>query len=411
MANLDPSLQSKIESLQTSHTSLIDAVRGYKGGTVAGSTAALESAQLAAANIVSLASSVATELGDLSATVTDVQTASNAAQTARNEAEAARDSAMQIADPDQAMNAAFDILIKDVERAQFEAATGGQCTIERTPNGQSSYMFVLPKMQWEELLPGGELGTGTHEAFIENGVEKSELLIGMHLASEVNGEMVSQANQTARRSIDWDQSVAAAQAVGMQLMHNWSWSAIALWCMANGFQPRGNTDYGASHSHPWERGVFDAAGADTYSYTRTGSGPNAWRHNSAPNGIADLVGNKWEWQDGFKLVDGRVFMTPDNNPALAESAWVDSAWDMPTSGTFSAQDATGAPQSVKRALIMPNGVADPDGRLYTNLSGERFPLRGGLRGLAGYAGLGALNVNYVRSYSGTNFGLRLSRLV
>lgn len=406
MADLDPSLQSKIESLQTSHTSLIDAVRGYKGGTVAGSTAALESAQRAAANIVSLASSVATELGDLSATVTDVQTASNAAQTARNEAEAARDSAMQIADPDQAMNAAFDILIKDVERAQFEAATGGQCTIERTPNGQSSYMFVLPKTTWDDLVPSGELGTGVHEAFIVDGVEKSELLYGMYPASSVNGELVSQPFQKPKTYIDWDDSRSQAQAAGFDISGNWEWSAIAFWCMANGFQPRGNTDSGKSHSHPHEQGVNVQ-----YDNTRTGSGPNAWSHNAAANGIADLVGNVWEWQWGFKLVDGRVFLAPDNDKSLAESSWVDTGWDMPASGTFASQYDELAPESVQRALIMPNGVADPDGRLYTNLEGERFPTRGGTRSYGGGAGLGALYLNSSRTTSYSFRGLRLSRLV
>lgn len=305
----------------------------------------------------------------------------------------------------------FDIFKPDPERRAFEAATGGQCTIERTPNGQSSYMFVLPKTQWEDLLPDKELGEGTHEAFIEDGVEKSELLIGMHMASKVNGELVSQPGHAARRSIDWDTSVSEAQAVNMQLMSNWEWSMVAFWCMANGFQPRGNTDYGVSHSHPWERGVYDGDAGGGNEYTNTGSGPNTWNHNGAANGIADLVGNKWEWQRGFKLQDGRVFMVPDNDPDLSESAWVDTGWDMPSNGTWADSDAADAPQSIKRALIAPNGVADPQGKLYTNLEGERYPMRGGSRYYRGSAGLGALRLNSPRTTSGSYRSLRLTRLV
>lgn len=306
----------------------------------------------------------------------------------------------------------FDIHVPDPERRAVEAATGGQCTIERTPNGQSSYMFVLPKTTWDDLVPSGELGTGVHEAFIVDGVEKSELLVGMHMASEVGGELVSQPRRTAKSSISWDDSVSSAQAVNMQLMSNWEWSLLSFWCMANGFQPLGNTDYGASHSHPWERGVYDDNGAGDFSYTLTGSGPNAWCHNGSPNGIADLVGNKWEWQRGFKMVDGRIFIVPDNNPDLAESAWVDTGYDLPgDANPWSSLTQAGATQQVQRALIVPNGVADPDGKLYANLAGERVPYRGGHRSGGGNAGLGALHLRSSRTSSNGSLGLRLSRLV
>lgn len=238
------------------------------------------------------------------------------------------------------------------------------------------------------------------------GVEKSELLYGMYQASKVAGELVCQPGRVPRRSINWDDSRSEAQAAGFDIGGNWEWSAIALWCMANGFQPRGNTDAGQSHSHPHEQGVNVE-----YSNIRTGSGPDAWRHNAAATGIADLVGNLWEWQWGFKLVDGRVFLAPDNDKSLVESAWVDTGWDMPANGTWAGKYDELAPQAVQRALIMPNGVADPDGYLYTNLEGERFPSRGGYRSRGGDAGLGALNLNGSRTRSHNGIGLRLSRLV
>ncbi|CAH1044561.1 hypothetical protein [Halomonas sp. TD01] len=304
----------------------------------------------------------------------------------------------------------FQIYVPDPLRRSVESASGGKCTVEYTANKQPCFMHVIPKLRWEDLMPGQELGTGTHEAFIENGVEKSELLVGMYMAAEINGEMVSQPRTTGRRSITWDQSVSAAQASGFELFGSWEWSAVALWCMANGFQPRGNTDFGKSHSHPHERGVYDADSVSN-EYTLLGSGPNTWSHNNSPNGIADLVGNRWEWVRGFKMVDGRILLTPDNDPALAENAWVDTGWDMPSNRTWSTVDSAGAPQSVKRALIVPNGVSDPDGYLYTNLSGERFPLRGGYRSTGAYAGLAALFLIIARSSSNAYLGLRLSRLV
>ncbi|MBE0403065.1 hypothetical protein [Halomonas citrativorans] len=300
----------------------------------------------------------------------------------------------------------FQIYVPDPLRRSVESASGGKCTVEYTVNQQPCFMHVFPKLYWEDLLPWWEMGEGVHEAFIANGVEKSELLIGMYMAAEVNGEMVSQPRTVGRRSISLDQSVEAAQASGFQLFGNWEWSAVALWCMTNGFQPRGNTDYGKSHSHTHERGTDDSDG-----YTLLGSGPNTWSHNNSPNGIADLVGSRQEWVRGFKMVDGRILLAPDNDAELAESAWVDTGWDMSDAGVWAGIDNEQAPESVKRALIVPNGIADPEGRLYRSLSGERFPCRGGARNSAGNAGLGALSLTSPRTYSYTDTGLRLSRLV
>ena len=318
--------------------------------------------------------------------------------------------------PTVSAKATFDIWIVDKERQAFEAATGGACTIERTADGDAAHMFIIPKMRWEDLVPSGELGTGVHEAFLEGGVEKSELLIGMYQAASMTGSgtsntrLTSQPGLVPRRSINWDASVSAAQAAGLTLMSNWEWSAIAFWCLANGFQPRGNTAGGKSHSHPHEQGRNVEL-----DNTETGSGPATWRHNQAAQGIADLVGNVWEWQWGFKMVDGRIFLAPDNDKSLVESSWVDTEWDMPSASSsnwanfYSAENE--APLDVRRALIMPNGVADPDGSMWTNLSGERFPLRGGSRGNGADAGLGALNLGTGRTSVSPTGGLRFSRLV
>jgi hypothetical protein len=342
------------------------------------------------------------------------QQSATAAAIARTAAESARNEAVAISDPESQIEQLFDIWVKDKEREAFEAATGGACTIERTASGDAAHMFILPKQRWEDLVPSGELGTGVHEAFIEGGVEKSERLIGMYLAASMTGSgtsgtrLTSQPGLVPRLSISWDASVSAAQAAGLTLMSNWEWSAIAFWCMANGFQPRGNTSSGKSHSHPHEQGrnvEFDN--------TVTGSGPNTWRHNAAANGIADLVGNVWEWQWGVKMVDGRIFLAPDNDKSLVESSWIDTGWDMPSASATSFaglyNSANEAPLTVRRALIMPNGVADPGGSVWTNLSGERFPLRGGARSNAGHAGPGAQLLSNERTASGTALGLRLTR--
>ena len=303
------------------------------------------------------------------------------------------------------------IFVPDMERRKLEAATGGTCTIDYTTSGQPCYFHVIPKLRWQDLLPGQELGTGVHEAFLRDGVERKELLIGMYQSHLISGEEVSQPRRTPRRSASYDNHRSSAQAGGFDIMSVWEWSVIALWCVANGYQPRGNTNNGQSHSHPHERGIIN----DSIDNVDTGTGPIGWRHNDHPNGISDLVGNVWEWLRDMKMVDGRILLAPDNQPALDESDWADTGWDMPSasstnwSGLYDAQNE--APLAVRRALIMPNGAADPDGSLWTNLSGERFAGRGGSRTGGGDAGLGALFLSFERTGAGITRGARLSRLV
>lgn len=382
---------------------LVAAARTARDQAQEAASSAGGSAQDAAADrqqVEQIAQSVGSTAGSIEQIAQQVSGDATQASESASDAVAAKEAA------EQALGG-FDILIVDVERRQFEAATGGACTIERNTAGEPCHMFILPRMLWEDLVPSGELGTGTHEAFLVDGAEKSELLIGMYLASRGGGSsLVSQPKFNPRRSINWDNSRAEAQAAGFDIMSNWEWSAVAFWCMANGFQPRGNTSAGRSHSHPHERGLPVAQNS-----TETGTGPNTWRHNGAPNGIADLVGNVWEWQWGFKALDGRIFMAPDNDKSLVESAWADTDWDMPSGRVWSSMDNEGASQEVMRALIAPNGVADPDGRLYTNLEGERFPNRGGSRNNAGHAGLGALTLGNERTVANSTRGLRFSRLV
>lgn len=312
----------------------------------------------------------------------------------------------------------FEIYVPDPERRAVEAATGGVCTIERTPTGQPCYMRILSKARCEDLEPGGALGTGVHEAFIVNGVEKSHIMVGMFLAAQVNGEVVSQPGRIpwVNNTFDETRAACAALGTGWHQTTAWEWAYLGLWCMANGYQPTGNTNWGRSHSNTFEtaaRGDNGAPGAtDGDGKTLTGYGPNAWNHDNSASGIADLVGNVWERQNLMKMVDGRVMLAADNTFDMAESAWADTGWDMPSSNqTWANQPNSGAPESLRRALIVPNGVLDPAGYQWTNLSGERVPLRGGLWGNGGLAGLGALFLGDGRGRSDWFLGLRLARVI
>lgn len=301
--------------------------------------------------------------------------------------------------------------IVDQLRASVEAASGGRTTVIYTNEGNPSYMHILPAFNCEDIAPGGELGTGVHPAFMFDGVRASEIMVGAHLGGVVGTQLVSRPGLSPHTAINYDTARALCQAngAGWDLMSNLDWAAISLWCKANGYEPRGNTDWGRHHVNKWgvgrrgDKGIpGDATGNGS---TLTGSGPASWAHDGTPAGIHDLVGNVAEWVTGLKLIDGRVWLAPDNGKN-EESAYIDTGFDL-TAGVFSATSNVGASNLVKQSLIVPATAAlAPVGQVYVDATTERLPVRGGFWAYAGNAGLGCLSLYNARSYTSAAIGLR-----
>ncbi|SDS49532.1 Sulfatase-modifying factor enzyme 1 [Halopseudomonas litoralis] len=305
-----------------------------------------------------------------------------------------------------------DWFIVDQLRASVEAASGGRMTVLYTANGAPCHMHVFPAFNLEDVAPGGELGSGLHPAFIFNGQPASEIFVGAYLSSMMGSEAVSLPMADPRTSINFDSArgLCKANGSGWDMMSNLDWAAIALWCMANGYQPNGNTDYGRHHTNKWEaarRQDGFAPGGSGTARTLTGSGPAAWSHDGTPAGIHDLVGNVWEWITGMTLQDGRVWLAPDNG-LTDEPSLIDTGFDLSNATQWATHSSEGASMLVKQSLIAPATPAlSPEGRLYVTAEGERMPYRGGDWYNAGIAGLAALSLNRDRANSTSTRGFRL----
>ncbi len=282
------------------------------------------------------------------------------------------------------------IQLKDEFRSQVESSSGGRLTAIYDKNGKPSIMYVVPKFRMQDIH--ADLGSGVFPAFVKGGVEKSEYFIGAYKAFNDGGLACSMPGRFPWVSINYDNAKAACSnkdngttIVGWHMATDLERAGLILWSLKEGHpQPRGNTAWGQAHDALWETaqradgaipGVASGNGA-----TKLGLGPNSWRHNNAPDGVADLVGNVWEWAAGWKLVDGQIYVpsTFDNNYDEPEGSWVATGVYLDstgTTGTDTVASINGAPILASARAVpsddcgngLGSGAPDYD---YTHISGE-----------------------------------------
>ncbi|HBW3325881.1 TPA: hypothetical protein MEY30_001930 [Klebsiella pneumoniae] len=226
------------------------------------------------------------------------------------------------------------ILIKDALRQSVEAASGGLQTVLYTAKGQPSFMNIIEKFDLSVIDPAL---SGTHPAFIINGTEVSQILVGTYTASLINGELLSLPNrQPSTPALAAAVTAARAGGDGFHVMTNAEWSAVQMQCYALGFNPKGNNYYGrdATDSTQYGRrvdGVSATGGVTTGTpVIYTGSGPVSFRHNNAYNGISDVNGNYNLLTPDVRLcgATGELHIFENNNAAAGavDLSATSSAW-------------------------------------------------------------------------------------
>lgn len=316
-------------------------------------------------------------------------------------------------------------------RNAVEKASGGRETLITDAQSNDNIMCVIPRMNYEDLgLPDLNLGTGTMTAFLTNGVPRSEVLISKYINSTVGSGVASVGGNYPRVSVNFDtaKSLSTSKGIGWHLMSQHEWELLRFLGLAASHAPRGNTNWGRAHDARFEvatridgRAAGDTAGDGK---TKVGQGPLSWSHDGSPYGVMDLVGNVWEWVDQFKIVNGQIICTLDNDPSIAEASWVAQAAFYDSSGGLKLSDsrtattstnleatsiqktATYVANELMRRLGIEHDGPSSTGRLYVNNDGERLPFRGAGWSNSSNAGPAALSLSSPRSDSGSTVGVR-----
>jgi len=335
-------------------------------------------------------------------------------------------------------------------KLSVEALSGGTNTVVLDDVGMPSVMFVMPKYLSSEL--NSNLNATIHPAWKINNAEKTKVYISKYQNIVMNNRAYSLPMQDPKAAITFDAALAACRAKG----EYWGitpmslWGAIALWCKTNGTMPRGNNSYGKDYSYTFEKGVVTYNDGTNDCRTATGSGPNSWNHNNAPDGIADLNGNVYEWCAGFRVVGGEIQVIPDANCMLAScdmsansTEWkailqdgtlvtpgtantlkydyVSSKWALSTAITSQLDSARSCafkdmqdggltvPQLLKELAVFPADTAGYNSELFYLNNGaglERFPYRGGHWITASNAGVFYAYLSLPRTNASAHIGFR-----
>lgn len=338
----------------------------------------------------------------------------------------------------------FILSMKDTYRQSVEAASNGKNTVMYDDEGNPSIMVCIPRFNLSDVIDGAP--NTPHPAFIVDGVVKNEIWISKYQNIVHNNRAYSLPGQDPKTYVNFDQAkqYCTNKGKGWHLMTNAEWAAIALWSKKNGTMPRGNNNYGKDHSAPYETGrEVHKADAERTGRVATGSGPATWSHDHTNAGIFDLNGNIWEWVDGLKLVDGKIYVhqdndfnTPDGHRVVDQ--WVDTGAafddignavvlnntvtnsmnpDDPSSDDYNtnrsrtfeslpAADGYTVPELLKYLAIAPTEGDHGGDYLYVRNYGERLPCRGGNWNDGAGAGVFYLHLNLTRTNTNSPRGFR-----
>lgn len=288
-----------------------------------------------------------------------------------------------------------------------------------------------------------------HPAFKINNKIVPKIYLPSYIASVKGGRAYSLPNQEPTVNVNFDTAKQYCEnnGAGFHLMTAAEWGLVHNILTAADMHPRGNTAYGKSHVHAYERGVMSAGG----NRTLTGTGDKSWSTDMQGGGINDFVGNVSKWLGGCRLYNGELQVIADNNAAITgtdqsanSAAWKailpdgslvapgtagtlkfdysgapagatpnfyisttvehqqenDSAYGQIDFASIKAKSGVNVPDILKALAIYPMATSTTGhGLFWFRNNGERLLSRGGYFGSGGDAGEAYGALNYPRSYA------------
>jgi sulfatase modifying factor 1 len=115
---------------------------------------------------------------------------------------------------------------------------------------------------------------------------------------------------------------------GSHLVTNVEWMEVAMSCLRDGFQPRGNNYYGRAYEDPdlpEYYGVPAYWSSSKIARVLNGSGPLSWFHDGTPWGIWGMNGNFYSVTAGLRQKAGEIQIIQNNDAALDATDQSDAA--------------------------------------------------------------------------------------
>ena len=118
---------------------------------------------------------------------------------------------------------------------------------------------------------------------------------------------------------------------GSHLVTNVEWMEVAMSCLREGFQPKGNNYYGRAYEDPdlpEYYGVPAYWSSSKIARVLNGSGPLSWFHDGSPWGIWGMNGNFYSVTAGLRQKAGEIQVIANNDAALDATDQTDAtgAW-------------------------------------------------------------------------------------
>ena len=341
----------------------------------------------------------------------------------------------------------------DEFKAAVEALSGGKNTVLLDDVGLPGIYVKVPKGYSGDVVKNGDTSR-VHPAFKVDGVEKALFYYSKYVNFVYNGRAYSLPGRTGTVWVNQANAkkYCTDKGRGFHLSTMPEWAYLALWSRKNGTMPHGNNNYGKDANYPYETGQAGTVdGNGKINQILGGSGPVTWAHNHQNDGVYDLNGNIYEWQDGMRINDGEIQIIANNDAAQGADCdtgatstlwkaimpdgtlvdpgtagalhydWLNSKITLSTSTTdttdtarntgYTSLDlATGVscPDIIKDLILYPDDPGQDYGgdTRYTNHVGERLPVCGGVWYSAGGAGVFYVSLNGPRSYTDGRIGFR-----